>query len=80
MILSDIHLQNCVPYVPLTHCIHKMLHTDYSNMIKLFPSIEDNVYEGNIQKAYMIIDKYINLYKKFIISEEDLVNERKSES
>ena len=80
MILSDIHLQNCVPYVPLTHCIHKMLHTDYSNTIKLFPGIEDNAYEGDIQKAHMIIDKYINLYKKFIISEEDLVNERKSES
>ena len=80
MILSDIHLQNCVPYVPLTHCIHKMLHTDYSNTIKLFPGIEDNAYEGDIQKAHMIIDKYINLYKKFINPEEELVNECKSEN
>jgi len=78
MILSDIHLQNCVPYVPLTHCIHKMLHTDYSNTIKLYPSIEDGIYNGDIQKAYAIIDRYINLYKNFNNIEEDLKNESES--
>ena len=75
MILSDIHLQNCVSYVPLTHCIHKMLHSDYNNTIKLYPSIEDGIYGGNMQKAYAIIDRYINLYKNFNNIEEDLKNE-----
>jgi len=75
MILSDIHLQNCVSYVPLTHCIHKMLHSDYNNTIKLYPSIEDGIYNGDMQKAYTIIDRYINLYKNFNNIEEDLKNE-----
>ncbi len=75
MILSDIHFQNCVSYVPLTHCIHKMLHSDYNNTIKLYPSIEDGIYNGDIQKAYAIIDRYINLYKNFNNIEEDLKNE-----
>lgn len=75
MVLSDIHLQNCVSYVPLTHCIHKMLHSDYNNTIKLYPSIEDGIYNGDMQKAYTIIDRYINLYKNFNNIEEDLKNE-----
>ena len=75
MILSDIHFQNCVSYVPLTHCIHKMLHSDYNNTIKLYPSIEDGIYNGDMQKAYTIIDRYINLYKNFNNIEEDLKNE-----
>jgi len=75
MVLSDIHFQNCVSYVPLTHCIHKMLHSDYNNTIKLYPSIEDGIYNGDIQKAYAIIDRYINLYKNFNNIEEDLKNE-----
>ena len=71
MILADIHLQNCVPYVQLMHCVHKMLHSSYSDTVKLYPNIEKNMFEGNVKKAYSIIDQYINLYKKYYTDVEE---------
>jgi predicted AlkP superfamily phosphohydrolase/phosphomutase len=53
------------------HCVHKMLHSSYSDTVKLYPDIEKSVFEGNVKKAYSIIDQYISLYKKYNTTEEE---------
>lgn len=71
MILAEIHLQDCVSYVPLLHCIHKMIHDNYDNTLQLYPSIEAGVHPANMKKADEIISYYIDLYKKHFAKEEE---------
>ena len=71
MILAEIHLQNCVSYVPLLHCVHKMLHNDYQSTVDIYPNIENNIFEGDWRKADAIIDHFISLYKNCYNSEEE---------
>lgn len=60
LILSDLHLSNCIPYVPLMHCIHRMIHNaGLDPVIDKYPSIPDNVYHGNIDLANEIIEYHI---------------------
>lgn len=71
LILNDIHFNRCVPCVPLTHCIHKMLHENYDDTIERYPDIIANVWPGDTDKADQIINYHIeNLKNRLKIEEE----------
>ena len=63
LILSDIHLSNCVPYVPLMHCMHKKLHRGDGGVeafLEQYPEMRSEIYHGNISLAEDIIKKHID--------------------
>lgn len=70
LILSDIHLSNCVSYIPLMHCIHKMIHnTSMDDIVLKYPSITENIFPGDVKRAYEIIEYHINILKEILIKE-----------
>jgi hypothetical protein len=73
LILCDIHFNRCVPCVPLTHCIHKMLHENYDDTIARYPSILENIWPGDINRADQIIEYHLNLLKERLNIEEELL-------
>jgi hypothetical protein len=79
LILSDLHISNCIPYIPLTHCIHKMLHAQGNEKIfAKYPNIVDNIYYGNTDKANEIIDYHINNLKCILEKEIETKNSEKN--
>lgn len=67
LILSDLHLSGCIPYIPLTHCIHKMLHAQGPDKIfEKYPEILNHIYYGDIDRANDIIDYHIDNLKKLL--------------
>jgi len=42
-VVFDLHMSGCVTYVPLLHCIHKMLHENQDQVLMKYPSIEENI-------------------------------------
>jgi len=81
LILNDIHFNRCVPCVPLNHCIHKMIHENYDDTIARYPSILENVWPGDINKADQIIEYHLNLLKERLNIEKELLNnEKKNEN
>lgn len=62
-ILSEIHLNDCVTYIPLMHCIHKMIHKNSIMVEEKYPDTLKHVHYGDIEKRKEIIQKYINFYK-----------------
>lgn len=63
LILADLHLNNCIPYIPLMHCVHKMIDKYGGNMeplIEKYPSIIDNIHHGNMELADAIINEHVN--------------------
>lgn len=62
-ILSEIHLNDCITYIPLMHCIHKMMHNNPAYVDEEYPEAINKVHFGNIDKRKEIIQKYINFYK-----------------
>ena len=70
LILSDIHLSNCVPYIPLMHCIHKMLHNVGEDVVfEKYPDISNNIYHGDIDRAHNIIKYHVENLKTFLENE-----------
>jgi hypothetical protein len=74
LILTDIHFNRCIPCVPLTHCIHKMLHENYDDTLAKYPEILENVWQGDTARADELIDYHIQNYKKQLTLEEELIN------
>lgn len=71
LILNDLHFNRCVPCVPLTHCIHKMIHRSYNDTIRTYPQILNHVNEGNLTLADEIIDHHIAIIKQQLSIEEE---------
>jgi hypothetical protein len=67
LILIDIHLNNGVSYIPVEHCIHKMLHKDPLLAKNLYPDIESKVTHGNETVKISIILNWINFLKQSIL-------------
>lgn len=59
LILNELHMNNCISCVPLMHCVHNMIHADYDSTIARYPSILENINEGNIELADQIIHEYV---------------------
>lgn len=70
LILIDIHITHCIPCVPLSHDVHKMIHSDYVSTIEKYPSILENIYQGNIPKLHEIVEYHINNLIKLLEEEE----------
>lgn len=61
LIIQEIHLSDCIDYVPLLHCIHVMLERDYDETIQKYPNILDGVHYGvNKSNIPFILEKYKN--------------------
>jgi len=73
LILNELHSNDCISYVPLTHCIHKMLHTDYRATVAQYPDILSSIHPENMALSDKIIKNYVNLLK-VILKEEDLLS------
>jgi len=72
LILSDIHLNNTVPYIPLMHCIHKMIHnSSMEDVLLKYPDIINHIHNGDIDRAYEIIDYHIELLKDILDNENN---------
>ena len=71
LILSDIHLNRCVPYVPLMHCYHKVQQKIKDEaFLEKYPQITDYIYKGDTSKAMEIIDNHIEILKKISQNEK----------
>jgi hypothetical protein len=71
MVLTDIHLNNCIPYISLMHSYHQMItNRSEEEVLNQFPQIKDGINEGDIGKAYEIINYHINIVKEQIEKEE----------
>lgn len=64
MLLSELHMNGCVSYIPLAHDYHHMIHENLLEFEKLFPDYKEKVTEGNYVLRDIIIQKYIDIYKK----------------
>lgn len=72
LILSDIHLSNCVPYIPLTHCIHKMLHAIGEDLVfAKYPDIINHIYIGDVERAHDIIRYHVKNLKIILEKENE---------
>ena len=63
LILTDLHLNGCVDYIPLAHDIHKMLHKNASLAYATYPDLESHVVRGNAELKKQIIKKWANRLK-----------------
>ena len=66
LLLSEIHLNKCVSYIPLSHDYHNMLHSNPMEFERLFPDYLVNVTWGDYLLRDDIINKYIKYYKENI--------------
>lgn len=65
LILSDMHLQRCIPYLPLCKTYHDQLHEiGEVQFMQMYPQANDFIYYGDYRKAYNIIDQHINILKE----------------
>lgn len=73
LILTDLHMNGCVPYIPLLHCLHKMLHARGENHLELkFPGTLAKSNPGNIILAQQLIEEHvINLKTKLFLEEKN---------
>ena len=73
LILSDIHLSNTIPYVPLMHCIHKMQqNTSMEDIILKYPDITNGIYQGDADRAFEIIEYHISMLKDILDNENNI--------
>lgn len=75
IILNDLHFNQCIPCVPLSHDIHKMIGNDPQSILDKYPQIEEKMYKGDLNLANEIIQYHIKNYKNILINEEKLKNE-----
>lgn len=66
MLLSELHLNGCVSYIPLSHDYHKMYHDNILEFENMFPNYKENIVLGNMELKDIIINKYIDFYKEQI--------------
>lgn len=69
LILSDLHLNHCIPCVTLSHDVHKMIHNDYIETINNYPTILENLNEGNFMLLENILEYHIEKLKKLFKEE-----------
>lgn len=65
MILSDIHLNGCVPYIPLSSDLHDEFHFKQADrFFEEYPQAIDGAHNGNIPLAEEIIEYHVNILKE----------------
>lgn len=80
LILSDIHLNNCVPYIALMHSYHQMItKRSEAEVLAQFPQILEGANDGDIQKAYKIIDYHLNILE-YNLNKEEIENNKEQQS
>lgn len=72
IILSELHMNGCISYVPLSHDVHDQIHNDYELTIQKYPTILDHVVYGNKEMFQIILDKYIKNFKALT---EEIIND-----
>lgn len=63
MVIFDLHMSGCVSYVPLLHCVHRMLHENPVNTREKYPSFEEG-----IERAYNSDEKILEQYKNLLLN------------
>ena len=58
LILTDLHFNGCVDYIPVTHDIHKMLHKNPTLAHQTYPNMDDLVIRGDMELKTQIIKKW----------------------
>lgn len=61
LIIQELHINDCIDYVPLLHCIHKMIEDNYNGIIDKYPNLLDGVHYGFNKAA---IPDILNKYKE----------------
>jgi hypothetical protein len=65
MILYQLHIDDCIDYVPIIKSLHDMIHENYSHTIELYPSILEKIHYGkNKELIPSILNEYKILLKK----------------
>jgi hypothetical protein len=59
-ILTDLHFNGCISYIPLEHCIHNMLHKDPNLCRSLYPNLDSLVTYGDQDTKIEIIEYWKN--------------------
>jgi hypothetical protein len=73
MVIFDLHMNKCVSYIPLLHCIHQMYHDDPINTINKYPLIKEGIKVG-YNSDEIILEEYkyllLNCFKNKSIFNE----------
>ena len=58
LVLTDLHFNNCISYIPIQHCIHKMASKDKVLLNQLYPDFDNYVTHGDSTIKKQIIEKW----------------------